>query len=434
MRRLVRIVEATWDDPDYYGFAPDDDLSVKATYIHSRLQHEPNERHAVDFKAALKARNDALDARDQAEAAARAAAPPIPDDDEGYRGQHGAASAESGAPLYDMTRIYPDDFYSASGHRFYDAETRMWSTVASFRGRPNMLLRVYRAVPKSVVKPKITPGDWVSLTRRYAAQHGRENLRNDFRIITKTVHARDLFTDGDSLDEWGYDPQPPVRRRRISEEARAEALVDTPAFNAWFGHSVVVDAEGRPLCVYHGTSADFDQFNDSGLIFFSTSPEFASGYALSFQGGMAGSRVLPCYLSIQKPFDYRTALGQNAASTFFDEMGNSLDPYSCEQVRIALHGQPDVDDADNPDIHSGDLTEEEWMAAIEQGAYPALECPEFVSWLKIERFDGMTLHENGSLNYAVFSPEQVKSVFNRGTFSKQTGRISEGNRKGRLPR
>ncbi len=37
--------------------------------------------------------------------------------------------------------------------------------------------------------------------------------------------------------------------------------VDSPAFQAWFGDSKVVDAEGKPLVVYHGTQADIDSFN-----------------------------------------------------------------------------------------------------------------------------------------------------------------------------
>ncbi len=34
------------------------------------------------------------------------------------------------------------------------------------------------------------------------------NLNGKFKIIKQKVHARDLFTAGDSVLEWGYDPQP----------------------------------------------------------------------------------------------------------------------------------------------------------------------------------------------------------------------------------
>ena len=36
---------------------------------------------------------------------------------------------------------------------------------------------------------------------------------------------------------------------------------DTPEFKAWFGKSKVVDADGKPLVVYHGTARKFDEFS-----------------------------------------------------------------------------------------------------------------------------------------------------------------------------
>ena len=33
-------------------------------------------------------------------------------------------------------------------------------------------------------------------------------------------------------------------------------------FWKWFGDSKVVDEQGRPLIVYHGTNQDFDEFHD----------------------------------------------------------------------------------------------------------------------------------------------------------------------------
>jgi hypothetical protein len=38
-------------------------------------------------------------------------------------------------------------------------------------------------------------------------------------------------------------------------------VTQTPEFRAWFGDSKVVDAEGRPLVVYHGTIGKFDEFS-----------------------------------------------------------------------------------------------------------------------------------------------------------------------------
>jgi hypothetical protein len=55
-------------------------------------------------------------------------------------------------------------------------------------------------------KIKINSGDWVSINRQYVVEHGQSSLRNNYRILTKTVPARTLFTNGDSIHEWGYNP------------------------------------------------------------------------------------------------------------------------------------------------------------------------------------------------------------------------------------
>jgi len=54
---------------------------------------------------------------------------------------------------------------------------------------------------------KINPGDWVTLNRNYAKEHGQSNLNGKYKIISKAVRAKDVWTDGNSLNEFGYDPQ-----------------------------------------------------------------------------------------------------------------------------------------------------------------------------------------------------------------------------------
>lgn len=73
--------------------------------------------------------------------------------------------------------------------------------------------RIYSAIAKDVEHkyksrktPQISPGDWVTLNKQYAINHGKETLNNNYRVLTKTVKARELFTNGDSVHEWGYDP------------------------------------------------------------------------------------------------------------------------------------------------------------------------------------------------------------------------------------
>lgn len=92
---------------------------------------------------------------------------------------------------------------------------------------------------------------------------------------------------------------------------------ETAEFKSWFKNSKVVDSEGKPLRVYHGTSkdSDFSKFNvkQNGM-WFTSSSDSASGYAsdndsmkmeYDYSGNIkninTASRVIPVYLSLQNP-------------------------------------------------------------------------------------------------------------------------------------
>lgn len=82
--------------------------------------------------------------------------------------------------------------------------------------------------------------------------------------------------------------------------AYARAQTATAAFKNWFGDSKVVDANGKPLVVYHGTPFDFDVFGGKPVdyvrgFFFSDTP----GATPAAMG--PGTQIMPVYLSIKKP-------------------------------------------------------------------------------------------------------------------------------------
>jgi len=69
-------------------------------------------------------------------------------------------------------------------------------------------------------------------------------------------------------------------------------------FWEWFGSSAVVDEQGRPRVVYHGTAADFSVFKQSDVgIHFGNLEQAQS--RISRNGD--GSNIMPTYLSIQNP-------------------------------------------------------------------------------------------------------------------------------------
>jgi DNA polymerase III epsilon subunit-like protein len=179
-----------------------------------------------------------------------------------YMGQHEAPDRDNGAPLHELTAngIYPDDIYANDALEMYgfggEFSAAALSIANSAKGKPNKQIKVYRAVPLTVddeirglekqaaqimrrgripnsvttpldvseyygfvldeierlkkltpeEKMKVNPGNWVTPIRDYAVSHGRSHLNGKYKIVSKTVPAKHLFTDGNSIEEWGYDP------------------------------------------------------------------------------------------------------------------------------------------------------------------------------------------------------------------------------------
>lgn len=131
-----------------------------------------------------------------------------------YRGSHTAPGPDFGAPLHDLTgggQMYPSDVYSASASRIYgtgypQADREAFDLAKRVRGNPNAEVTMYRAVPKDESIKSINPGDWVSLSKSYAQNHGESVLGKDYKIISQKVKAKDLWTNADSIHEFGYHP------------------------------------------------------------------------------------------------------------------------------------------------------------------------------------------------------------------------------------
>src|SRR5690606_27729870 len=162
----------------------------------------------------------------------------------------------------------------------------------------------------------------------------------------------------------------------LSEELATDPQTRTPEFRRWFGDSKVVDAQGRPLVVYHGTRSNITAFEPGrdGAIYFTDSPEDASAFAGDFRGltaerqsyELGGANVIPAFLSIRNPLEH-------------DFGGDLFDPDSVERVirRARREG------------HDGVIIR------------------------NIQNFEG----GDTSTTYIAFQPEQIKSAIgNVGTF------------------
>ena len=89
-------------------------------------------------------------------------------------------------------------------------------------------------------------------------------------------------------------------------------------FWRWFGDSQAVDAQGRPLVMYHGTGADVSEFvlhkwGERYGFYFTTSAVYAERFAESKaedityapQECAQGANVMPVFLSLRNPVDVR---------------------------------------------------------------------------------------------------------------------------------
>jgi hypothetical protein len=161
-----------------------------------------------------------------------------------------------------MTNSYGEDIYTSNAVRYFGTgdpnDQLAVNIIQSLRNRPNASLTIYRAIPKVLTisekiaelenhkayvlkygklpkgvnnwqnssqyydfiydelkrlkeSPKqdeklsrINDGDWITTVRQYALDHGKAHLGGKFRILSKTVKAKNVYGNGDSVLEFGY--------------------------------------------------------------------------------------------------------------------------------------------------------------------------------------------------------------------------------------
>lgn len=191
--------------------------------------------------------------------------------------------------------------------------------------------------------------------------------------------------------------------------------VDSPEFRKWFGDSKVVDDEGKPLVVYHGTEGDFDAFSTGGGrletrdtgSFFSSDPNTAYSYA-----GNKG-KMYPVYLSIKKPLVV-DARGGNwnfmAHDTTIDVTGSGV--------------MEDIFDVLDINNYPGEITTNDLARIARERGFDGLWVKDVTdNGGKVSPFvpDGLRAKQ-GDI-YVAFEPTQIKSINNRGTFDSNDPRI-----------
>ena len=212
---------------------------------------------------------------------------------------------------------------------------------------------------------------------------------------------------------------------------------DTEAFRRWFGDSKVVDADGKPMVVYHGTGKDFSVFN-APMTWVSTDPKHASMYAEATGDLRGGSpNVIAAYAKVERPFDADR-----------DSDGGYMTIRQLVDSAIAQAAEQDHAVSDSDANHYRQAMQKTWNSL---GLDDSLVDTHH-HWSMIGRigtinlrdmlqhmgFDGISYSENSGFNgdliltktFAVFQPTQIKSaVGNVGTFDPKNPDIRFSRRK-----
>ena len=137
-----------------------------------------------------------------------------------------------------------------------------------------------------------------------------------------------------------------------------EKGVESKYFKKWFGDSKVVDDNGKPLVVYHGTNHEFDTFDNSkgfwhGFIFFGKNKDIPKIRYTDI--------TMPVYLSIKNPYYYEGYFGYDKITSGTREelirqgYDGVIDNYGSyvvfEPEQIKSVDNRGTFDSDNPNIY-----------------------------------------------------------------------------------
>ena len=164
-------------------------------------------------------------------------------------------------------------------------------------------------------------------------------------------------------------------------------------FKKWFGKSKIVDSNGKPLVVYHGTNSEFNSFDDRKKG--STTDSGMRGRGFYFSNSMASSQaygkiVQSVYLKVENPFDL-------------------LSYKSLDEIAEAL------------DIDSGILNQRGAGLSYPQRSISVNSqySGVFSGQVRDKGFDGI-LHGQ---EIVVFKSEQIKSIDNDGSWDNNDSNI-----------
>lgn len=189
-----------------------------------------------------------------------------------------------------------------------------------------------------------------------------------------------------------------VEADKLNANYQLKAATDTQEFKKWFKDSKVVDENGNPLVVYHGTIQKFSQFRRGDIGFHFGNKDQAN----IIIEGESNANVIESYLNLQNPLVVNYDLGNwNSGYMFTDRL-----------------------------LEDGVITEQEHteVNTLNYGeGYSSKGNKTLRNILLSKGYDGVIYEnqfESDGISYIAFNPTQIKSIYNNGTFNEYDPNIN----------
>lgn len=150
---------------------------------------------------------------------------------------------------------------------------------------------------------RLSGGEWIRTAQTQASPEvSRPEVMKKASSETDSIRTPLEETDaGPAFEKLYPDPDMSFERADVIDSDpyfQGKENTDTPEFKAWFGESKIIAEGGKPLVVYHGTNVKFDEFQES------RQGQAGRGiYMTPFNGNAMeyGRTVMPLYVSMQNP-------------------------------------------------------------------------------------------------------------------------------------
>jgi hypothetical protein len=242
-------------------------------------------------------------------------------------------------------------------------------------------------------------------------------------------------------------PEPAVEEKPSGKAAKLSLKAPTtPAFKLWFGDSKVVNKDGSPKVMYHGTARDVTEFRpkQASAIFLTDDPDVAESYSQESAQWMADhadefltpdqkKEVLKRTKKLMRDNGYRaaqiSALEADQGILKTDEFREVVAAYmpSGPNVLPLFVRAEKIFDFDNPKHVKSvveqvpDLNPDDFQRS---NNWTTVEDPKVQAVIRAMGFDSFYVNEHGIKNLAVYEPNQVKSATaNAGTYDRNSPEI-----------